>query len=34
MVLGLKPSLFKKKTSCLALIARYYLDIQNTGKTS
>ena len=29
-VLGLKPSLFNKKTSCLALIARYFLCICRT----
>ena len=30
MVLGLKPSLFKKKTSCLALIARSFIWICRT----
>ena len=30
MVLGLKPSLFSKKSSCPALIARYFIWICKT----
>ena len=30
MVLGLEPSLSSKKTSCLALIARYFIWIYKT----
>ena len=34
MVLGLKPSLFDKKSSCLALIARYFIWMCKTQEKS